>query len=53
MADRRYRVCGTDDLGDVHAFESDDEDRARYYLETVKEDLGDATLVDRGAVPQA
>jgi hypothetical protein len=28
---RRYRVSGTDDLGDVHAFETDDRERAERF----------------------
>jgi len=46
---RRYRVSGTDDYGDVHAFETDDADRAADMRQIMGEDLENVELVDRGA----
>jgi hypothetical protein len=45
---RRYRVSGTDDLGDVHAFETDDRERAEEMRAIMGEDLEGVGLEDRG-----
>ncbi len=46
MMNRKYEVRGTDDLEDVHAFRTDDRDRAEEMLELMREDLKDAELVE-------
>ena len=42
---RRYRVSGTDDLGDVHAFETEDRERAEEMRAIMGEDLEDVELL--------
>ena len=42
---RRYRVSGTDDLDDVHAFETDDRERAEEMRAIMAEDLEDVELL--------
>ena len=49
MGERRYRVSGTDDYDDVHAFETDDQERAEEIKAIMGEDLNDVSLKDRGA----
>jgi hypothetical protein len=44
---RRYRVSGTDDLGDVHAFETDDQERAEEMKAIMGEDLESVQLEER------
>lgn len=43
---RKYEVTGLDDLRDVHAFRTNDEDRAREMLELMQEELDDAELTE-------
>jgi hypothetical protein len=42
---RRYQVTGTDDLGDVHTFASDDFERAEEIRSIMSEDLEDVELI--------
>jgi hypothetical protein len=42
----RYRVSGTDDLGDVHIFLTDDGERAEGVAEIMREDLEDVAVTD-------
>jgi hypothetical protein len=42
---RRYQVTGTDDLGDVHTFASDDLERAEEIRSIMSEDLEDVELI--------
>jgi hypothetical protein len=39
MSQRKYQVSGTDDLGDVHSFHTDDRERAEEMLKLMSEDL--------------
>ena len=39
MAKRKYEVCRTDDLGDIHIFMTDDRERAKGVAEVMREDL--------------
>ncbi len=48
MPHRRYEVHGTDDLGDVHSYHTDDADRAQGMLETMREDLQSVEMKDHG-----
>ena len=41
---RRYRVSGIDDLGDVHTFGTDDRGRAEEIQAIMREDLEDVRL---------
>jgi hypothetical protein len=50
MTHRRYEVFGTDDLGDVHSFNTDDRERAEEIVEIMREDLADVKLVERAQV---
>jgi hypothetical protein len=45
MSQKRYRVSGTDDLGDVHAFETGDLERAESMRSVLDEDLQDVELL--------
>ena len=45
---RRYRVTGIDEDGDVQAFETDDRERADDVHEQMLEDLNAVALEDRG-----
>ena len=38
---KRFRVSGVDENGDIHAFETDDRERAKAYQEGMMEDLSD------------
>lgn len=44
MPKRKYEVSGTDDLGDLHIFCTDDRERAEEILELMREDLDEVTL---------
>lgn len=44
---RRYEVSGIDDLGDVHTFGTNDEERAREIEQMMKEDLEQVELKER------
>jgi len=46
MTKRKYEVRGTDELDDVHAFRTDNRDRAEEMLELMLEDLKGAELVE-------
>lgn len=46
---RRYRVSGVDEDGDVQAFETDDRDRADDVHKQMIEDLDAVTLEDRAS----
>lgn len=48
MTNRKYEVRGVDDLEDVHAFRTDDRERADEMLELMREDLDDVELVEIG-----
>ena len=41
---RRFEVSGTDDLGDVHTFATDDRDRAEEIMAIMGEDLEEVEL---------
>jgi hypothetical protein len=43
---RRYKISGTDDLGDVHTFETDDLERAEEIKAIMGEELEDVQLTD-------
>jgi len=45
--ERRYRVAGIDEDGDVQAFESDSLERARDVEEQMREDLNEVTFDKR------
>lgn len=45
---KRFRVAGYDEDGDIQAFESDSEDRARDVFEQMREELSDVTWFERG-----
>lgn len=44
MEKRKYEVSGTDDLGDVHTFATDDRKRAEEILSIMREDLDEVEL---------
>ena len=44
MQKRKYQVSGTDDLGDVHTFATDDRERAEEVRAIMGEDLEDVEL---------
>jgi hypothetical protein len=46
MAKRKYEVCGTDDLGDIHVFCSDDRERAEEVADVMREDLENVELTE-------
>lgn len=46
MTNRKYEVRGIDDLEDVHAFRTDDRDRADEMLELMQKDLEQVELVE-------
>ncbi len=46
MMNRKYEVRGIDELEDVHAFRTDDRERAEEMLELMREDLKDVELVE-------
>lgn len=48
---RRYRVSGTDDYDDVHAYETDDAERAEGMRQIMAEDLENVELSDRSQEP--
>jgi hypothetical protein len=45
---KRFRVAGYDEDGDIQAFESDSEERARDVFEQMQDDLTDVTWFERG-----
>ena len=45
---RKYQVTGTDDLGDVHTFATDDRERAEEIAAIMREDLENVELVEVG-----
>jgi hypothetical protein len=45
---KRFRVAGYDEDGDIQAFESDSEERARDVFEQMQGDLVDVTWYERG-----
>lgn len=53
MTRRRYEVLGTDDLGDVHSFQTDDRERAEEIKAIMAEDLRGVELTDRQDEPAA
>jgi hypothetical protein len=48
MQKRKYQVTGSDDLGDVHIFMSDDRMRAEEVAEAMREDMENVELVEQG-----
>ena len=46
MPKRKYEVCGTDDLGDVHIFCTDDRERAEEVADVMREDLEDVEMTE-------
>lgn len=44
---RKYEVSGTDDLGDVHVFATDDRAHAEELAEIMREDLDDVKLQEK------
>lgn len=48
---RRYRVSGTDEHGDIHAFETDNLESAEEMKAIMGEDLQDVELMTRDAPP--
>ena len=44
MPKRKYEVSGTDDLGDLHTFATDDRERAEEIAAIMGEDLADVEL---------
>ncbi len=46
MADRKYEVRGTDELGDVWTFATDDRERAENMLAEMQSDLGSVRLTE-------
>jgi hypothetical protein len=47
MSKRRYEVTGTDNLGDVHTFGTDDRERAEEVAAIMREDLEKVELVEK------
>jgi hypothetical protein len=45
---RKYRVMGIDEDGDIQAFETDSEERARDVYEQMQEDLDDVQFMEAG-----
>ena len=45
---KRYRVAGLDEDGDIQAFETDSGERARDVYEQMLEDLTDVAFSERG-----
>ena len=45
MTQRRYKVVGEDEEGDIHVFHTDDHERAEGVLELMREDLESVELV--------
>jgi hypothetical protein len=43
---KRFLVTGTDDLGDRHTFETDDQERAEGVAELMREDLDDVAVTE-------
>ena len=43
---RKYQVIGTDDLGDVHTFSTDDRERAEEVAELMREDLEEVAVTE-------
>lgn len=43
---RKYRVAGTDDLGDVHVFLTDDRQRAEGVAEAMRQELDVVDLIE-------
>lgn len=48
---RKFEVTGLDDLRDVHAFRTDDQERAKEMLALMKEELDDAELTELASGP--
>ena len=46
MQTRKYQVTGTDDLGDVHIYATDDRQRAEDVAAAMREDLENVELVE-------
>lgn len=46
MRKRKYEVSGTDELGDVHSFATDDRERTEEILAFMREDPDDVELTD-------
>lgn len=45
---RKYEVTGTDNLGDVHTFASDDRERAEEVAEVKRHDLPSVIMIENG-----
>jgi hypothetical protein len=45
---KRFRVAGYDEDGDIQAFESDSEERARDVFEQMQEELTEVSWFERG-----
>ncbi len=48
MARRKYEVWGTDDLGDVHSYETDERERADEMQRLMSEELENVQFVENG-----
>jgi hypothetical protein len=46
MAKRKYEVCGEDDLGDIHSFQTNDRERAEEVAEVMREDLESVQMTE-------
>jgi hypothetical protein len=53
MTKRKYEVSGTDDLGDIHIFATDDRERAEEVAEVMREDLEEVELLDTSTASPA
>lgn len=47
---KRFEVSGTDDLGDLHIFATDDQERADEIRAIMGEDLAEVTITDKDAL---
>ena len=51
MSKHRYKVTGTDDLGDQHVFRTDDRERAEGVAKIMREDLEHVEVTEAAAEP--
>ncbi|HEY9552871.1 hypothetical protein [Allosphingosinicella sp.] len=47
MHKRKYQITGIDDLGDVHLFLTNDQQRAAGVAEAMREELDEVEVVER------